>query len=140
MLKDFKNSLLFRGVSKENKNWVYGGLLINKNNYFIIPFCFSWSIESIRSISIYKETISRGLDFLDLNKKYLFEGDNITYYDRKIKGQVTGRIIYEENNWGINLFWDLKNQKRIYLIRKDFLPKKCIIVGSYYDNFLNKGN
>jgi len=135
----------FRGKTKSTNEWIYGSLVVLKNdgvpNYFIIKdyfdmteiveFANEFDEPSIKLeglfIEVIPETVGHYIGIRDVNGKEIYEGDILSW---KFNGMRREYLIIED----IFTTWRkaLEFEKR--MIGRWELPSICEIVGNIYDN------
>lgn len=91
---------LFRGIDKENKEWVYGNLIFKDKKYYI----YGWK-DNISKMNDYIEvdepTIGRYMNENDIDDVWIFEGDIVI-------GDILGKdypiLVTDEYDGKINKF------------------------------------
>lgn len=71
---------LCRGKTKATNEWVYGGLVVHSNRYFIVQsITYACGQDSWGAFEIYPYTASRCTGLLDKDKNNIYEGDLILF-------------------------------------------------------------
>lgn len=77
--------ILFKGYSKEDKQWHYGSLIHTIEGYFVMP------IEDGDLYPVEEESIGQYTGFKDYKGNKIFEGDRIEYLSHE-----TGEVVWDE--------------------------------------------
>jgi len=82
----------FRGLTKENKSWVYGGIFFVGTKAFIVPEQVKIVVGSLRGfIEVIPETIGQFMELYDKNNKKRYTGDIVkwrNYFGEEIIGWI----------------------------------------------------
>jgi hypothetical protein len=103
------NEHLFRGKTKATHEWVYGGLFVSHDRYFIIKsVTYNCGQDSWGAFEIDPLTASRCTGLLDKDKKDIYEGDFILFRDELL-------LVY----WNSESFqWQAKKLNAEYLSKR----------------------
>jgi uncharacterized phage protein (TIGR01671 family) len=77
---------LFRGKTKETHEWVYGGIFVQGERYFIIKsITYECGATSWGAFEVDPETVGQSTGFYDCNNELIFEGDSVRrFYDGQL--------------------------------------------------------
>lgn len=82
-MREFK----FRGISKKTGKWIYGYYLKNRGIDFIAPDEFA-NGKTWEDYEVLPETVMQFTGQYDKNKKEVYEGDVLRFYDEDIPSEV----------------------------------------------------
>ena len=119
----------FRGKRKDNKEWVYGYLVLDGRERHCYIVFVDWlpedNIDDVDYIEVYKHTIGQFTGLYDKNGKEIYEGDIIdTGYDKWIVKFGNGSFYATIPN--TSFFLDLSRETINYYEIK--------VIGNIYDN------
>ena len=70
------NQYLFRGKTKDTNEWVYGGVAMMGDRYFIVKVqTYDDDTCSWVAVEVYSESVGQYTGQTDCNNTYIFEGD-----------------------------------------------------------------
>lgn len=76
---------LCRGKTKATNEWVYGGLVVHSNRYFIVQsITYACGQDSWGAFEIDPYTACRCTGMLDKDQKNIYEGDIILFHDEPL--------------------------------------------------------
>ena len=126
----------FRGKRKDNGEWIYGSLLIDKiqNSYVIVD-----NQEGIGR-EVIPETIGQYTGLKDKNGKKIFDGDIVSYtaivteYEENTRPYSYKDIFEGEVTYDYGSFWI--NDRQLYEIAAydDEFEPEIEVIGNIYDN------
>lgn len=126
--------ILLRGQRKDNREWVFGCLLQDKDlNKCWIEFFDYYSSETglerdCIQCEVLPETIGQYTGLIDKNGKKIFEGDIIENHDFNAEDGEYGVVEYSDGAFEIN------GNGISSTFHENYWGQECKVVGNIYDD------
>ena len=121
----------FRGKSKKDNEWHYGSLFIDDNygggyDYYI-DYMLYGSLPYRHSERVIGDSVGQYIGLKDKNKKEIFEGDIIKYFDEP----PLGIVYYNDSLGAFMIDWKFEYEPNYF---NDCDIDQIEVIGNIYDN------
>lgn len=120
--------ILFKGYSKEDKEWHYGSLIHTIEGYFVMP------IEDGDLYPVEEESIGQYTGFKDYKGNKIFEGDIVKYetYD-EMDTYINRAEVYFDTELGAWMAHEEREEEVSSDIRLSSMDGKVEVIGNIYE-------
>lgn len=132
-----KNKAIFRGISKEKKQFIEGSLIRLCDKLFIIA---DYGPNFLLGMDeVFDKTIGQCVEIIDKNDIYIFEGDKIEFINPFTEKKEISKVFFKKGSFCICLS-EVPDftEKDISLLSFEYKSLKK--VGTIYDDFIDTEN
>ena len=126
-----KREILFRGKRVDNSEWIYGCLINDEINHFIIPKnVYLYGNIHAGFIEVIPETVGQYTGLTDKNGTKIFEGDLVLCDSNR-----TCEVVWFEHNgqWDLNFVKELEITPKWTFFSFNDVKKRAEVIGNIYE-------